>query len=314
MRIYTHFAKRSICILLSALGAGMCPIEAQTVVINTGAPGAPLYAVGPIYLSSTMFYRYSRFAYLYTSDELAAAGIQAGSVITAVGWMKSTPSTAAGPAAFSLYMKNSATAAYSNTTELWDNLIAGTTQVYSNTAQAIPATASPNFINFTLTSPFTYTGGSLEILTEWDISAAAAPIATGSFEWANTTVADRIYGKGNTSMPTSLSSVQNNVDINDKRPVVQFTLDGSSGIQAAAAGPIFIVYPNPAENFINIRSLGESPLESIEILDLLGKVVYSQGPEAGNSLHVDVSTFSPGAYFLRVRTGAGPVVRRITVR
>ncbi len=309
----TRFWNRILLIGITVLAIGNHRAEAQ-VVINTGAPLAPLYAVGPIYLSSTMFYKYSRFAYLYTQDELAAAGIQPGAVIYQVGWMKSTSSSSAGPASFNIYMKNSLTSAYSDASADWSALSSGTSLQYANSAQSIPATANPDFINFTLSTPFTYTGESLEILTEWDISAAPEPIATGSFEWENTTVTDRIYGKGNSTMPTSLSSTTNNTSIDNKRPVIQFTLDGSSGIQAATVESMFAVYPNPAENFIKIRNLGGATMESIEVLDLLGKVVYSQGREAGSNPRVDVSAFGPGAYFLRATTSEGPVVRRFTVR
>lgn len=314
MKHITRFARCTLLLVLFATGMGVIRTSAQTVVINSGAPGTPLYAVGPIYLSSTMYYKYSRFAYLYTSDELAAAGVQPGAVITAVGWMKSSGSSAAGPAVFDLYMKNSTTAAYSAATELWDNLSAGTTEVYHNAAQAIPMTAAPNFINFTLTSPFTYTGGSLEILAQWNISAAASPIATGSFEWENTTVVDRIYGMGDSSLPSSLSSMQNNVDIDNLRPVIQLTLNGSTGMQPAVAGSSPSLYPNPADRFIELRNDGGGALERVEVLDLLGKVVHTQGNLAGTDLRIDVSTFKPGAYFLRAYTANGLVVKRFAVR
>ena len=195
-------------LLATLLACGAFQARAQVVEINTGAANTPLYAVGPIYMSSTLFYRYSRFAYLYTQAELAAAGIIPGTVITSAGWMKSTANSSAGPAVFSIYMKNSSIAAYSNASETWDNLSAGAVQVYTNASQSIPATAQPAYIDFTLTTPFIYTGGSLEILTEWDISAPPAPIATGAFEWVNTTVVDRIYASGNTSLPASLSSTR----------------------------------------------------------------------------------------------------------
>lgn len=311
-----HIPKRKffLIFLFSALGLGLIPARGQVVVINTGTPASPLYAVGPIYLSSTMFYTYSRFAYLYTQDELAAAGIAPGAEIDQVGWMKSMANTAAGPASFSIYMKNSSTPAYSNESASWANLSAGTTTVYTNNSQSIPATATPNFINFTLSTPFTYTGGSLEILTQWDISSAPVPIATGSFEWENTTVVDRIYGNGGTSLATTLSSTNNNVSIDDKRPVIQFTLNGNTGIAAAASRPGFELYPNPADQFLNITDPTGSAIERMEVLDLLGKVIDVQGRSNGSNLRLDVSNFGPGAYFLRIQTATGPVVKRFTVR
>ncbi len=154
-----------VTILLAAFSLGAYQADAQVVQINTGTPSTPLYAVGPIYMSSTLFYRYSRYAYLYTQSELEAVGFTPGTEITTVGWMKNTANSAAGPAVFSIYMKNSSTTAYALGSETWANLSSDATLVYTDPAQAIPATASPNYIDFTLTSSYTYTGGSLEVLT-----------------------------------------------------------------------------------------------------------------------------------------------------
>jgi hypothetical protein len=313
MNLITRRGTRLIPLALAILA--LSPFRAQAqVVINTGTPGSPIYAVGPIYLSSTMYYKYSRYAYLYTQDELEAAGIMSGAVIYQVGWMKSTDASAAGPADFKIYMKNSTTAAYSNATEMWSNLSNGATLSYHNTSQAIPATAYPDFNNFTLNTPFTYTGGSLEILTEWDISLAIEPIATGSFEWENTSVVDRIYGKGNSSLPTSLSSTTNNVSIDDLRPVIQFTLDATSGITAVAPAISLMLFPNPADQVLNIV-LGNGGVNGkIAVLDMLGQEVLSIGQPAGNTARMDVSQLAPGVYFLHARTKAGPVVKRFVVR
>lgn len=300
-------------ILLFAFSLGAYHADAQVVQINTGAPSTPLYAVGPIYMSSTMYYRYSRFAYLYTQSELAAAGFVPGTVISTVGWRKSTPGATTQPATFNIYMKNSSTAAYAQAEETWANLSSGATSVYNNPAQTIPATVSPDYIDFVLSSPFTYTGGSLEILTEWDISGASAPIATGSFEWVNTVVPDRIYGMGGTSLPASLSSTMNNVNMNDLRPVIQFTLDNGTGIRDELAAKISI-YPNPAEQFIQIRNESTSPVENIVITDAVGKVVYAERQGGIQADHrINVENLAAGPYLLGIQTTAGRIVKRFTV-
>lgn len=225
-----YFFRAAKVILLCAALLGMHQsTRAQTVVINTGTPASDLYAVGPIYISSTMFYKYSRFAYLYTQAELATAGITNGSTISAVAWMKGGSSSSAGPSNFKIYMKNSSATAYAASSETWTNLSSGATMVYQNASQAFPATASPNYITFTLNTPFVYSGGAIEIMTEWDASATPTPLATGSFEWVNTTVPDRIYAGANSSAPTSLSSTSNNTSIDDRRPVIQFTLGSTGG-------------------------------------------------------------------------------------
>ena len=300
----------SAAFLLPAQEAG-----AQVVQVNTGTPANPLYAVGPVYVSSTLFYTSSRYAYLYTEPELATAGLQPGSMIQEVGWMKSTANSAAGPATFKIYMKNSAVAAYANATASWANLVSGADLVYNNLAQSIPATATPNYIDFPLSAPFTYSGGSLEILTEWDISAASEPFATGSFEWENTIVPDRIYGMGNTSLPTSLSSTSNNTNIDNRRPVIQFNLDPNAGMGTLSAAASMMVYPNPTDQVLNIRNGGRTAVGNITVLDVLGKQVQAEERRGSReSFRIDVADLMAGTYFLRMETASGPLVKRFAVR
>jgi hypothetical protein len=302
-----------VALLLAAFCLGGHQADAQTVQIDTGTPHAPLYAVGPIYMSTTLFYRYSRYAYLYTQPELEAAGIMPGSQISAVGWMKSTSSTAAGPAVFTIYMKNSEETAYDQSSATWADLSAGASAVYTDPAQSIPATADPDYIDFALPSPFEYTGGSLEVLTEWNISAASAPIATGAFEWVNTVVEDRIYGMGGTSLPTTLSSTNNNTGINDLRPVVQFTVDITTGV-GEELGTAVRIWPNPAEQDLHIRNESKVPFESIVITDITGKVVQMEKPSGVQAdQRINVAGLQAGPYTIGKQTAAGRVVKRFMV-
>ena len=101
---YTHYTMKTslssqglASLLLIAFLLGANKADAQVIQIDSGAASNPLYAVGPIYMSTTLFYRYSRYAYLYTQSELEAVGFTPGTTITTVGWMKNTSSTAAGP-------------------------------------------------------------------------------------------------------------------------------------------------------------------------------------------------------------------------
>jgi hypothetical protein len=175
--------------------------------------------------SASTTWRTSRWSYLYTQPELAAAGILPGSIITEVGWMKANTASSSTPGIFRIFMKNSTTAAYSAATETWANLNAGTTLVYENLTYSIPATAQPNYITFTLNTPFTYTGGSWEIGVEWDASGSTTPLSNGSFDWVWSTVPDRIYGVGGTTLGPTLSSATVNApnSVDDRRPFIQIT-------------------------------------------------------------------------------------------
>lgn len=214
-------------LLFILLIAAAVQLKAQTVVINTGTAGTPQYNAGPIYRSAaTSAYDASRYAYLYTQSELAAAGILPGSIITQLGWAKNNNATSTGGGIFRIYMKNSSAAAFAAATETWANLNSATTMVYQNLSFVVPATTAPTYITFLLTTPFTYTGGSLEISTEWDINGVSGDASTGTFDWLWSTVPDRIYGTGNTTLApiTTLSSTTNSIsDITDRRPFIQIT-------------------------------------------------------------------------------------------
>ncbi len=201
--------------------------KGQTVVINTGTAGTPAYNAGPIYRSSAgSGYDASRYSYLYTQTELAAAGILPNSSITSLGWIKNNSATTTGGGIFRIFMKNSSATSFSNATETWANLNSSATMVYENLNQDIPATAAPDYITFTFTTPYLYTGGSLEISTEWDINQVTGSPTTGTFDWLWSTVVDRVYGTGNTTLApiTSLSSTTNSISaIDDRRPFLQIT-------------------------------------------------------------------------------------------
>ncbi len=215
--------------LLMFISMAATQVKAQTITINTGTAGTPAYNAGPIYRSSNSSgYDASRYAYLYTQAELAAAGILPGSTVTELGWVKNNTATTTGGGIFRIFMKNSTQASYALATESWSNLSNNTAMVYENLSQNIPATASPNYIMFTLTgTPFIYTGGSLEILTEWDISQVTGNPSTAAFSWLWSTVPDRIYGIGDIALTgtTTLSSTSNSIsDITDRRPFIRMTV------------------------------------------------------------------------------------------
>ena len=85
--------------------------------------------------------------------------------------------------------------------------------------------------------------------------------------------------------------------------VVDCGLRGASAL--VDADFITEVYPNPADNSINVRIVNtEVSYIQIEVLDLEGRVVYSTKHNAqdGNNLEVDCSNFSSGMYLMKINT------------
>jgi len=264
-------------------------VQSQTTVqITAGTAGTPAYNAGPIYRSaSTSAYDASRYAYLYTQAELAAVGIFPGSVISEVGWTKSNADSTNGGAIFRIFMKNSAATDFSAATELWSNLNSGATMVYESLAQHIPATIAPDYITFSLSTPFLYSGGSLEISTEWDINGVSGTATSGTFSWLWSTVTDRIYGTGNTTLApiTSLSSTSNSIStIDDRRPFLQVTFSpGTPCSGTPAAGT--------ASSDKSFVCIGESFQLSVSGADVATGITYQWQSSPDNTVWTDI----PGA-------------------
>ena len=69
----------------------------------------------------------------------------------------------------------------------------------------------------------------------------------------------------------------------------------------------FTIYPNPAHDQINIESV-EHFINKVEILDMLGKVVYSYNTYGANSLTLPISQLNDAMYLMRLTTVDNEVV------
>ena len=69
----------------------------------------------------------------------------------------------------------------------------------------------------------------------------------------------------------------------------------------------FTIYPNPAHDQINIESV-EHFISKVEIIDMLGKVVYSENFNGYNSLIIPVSHLNDAMYLMRLTTVNNEVV------
>ncbi len=88
-----------------------------------------------------------------------------------------------------------------------------------------------------------------------------------------------------------------------------------SGIESAELIKNISVYPNPANNFVNVQlNLASEMPVGIEILNALGEVVYSvdNGKQVQISQQIDCSGIASGFYFMKVRVGNEFVVKKFT--
>jgi hypothetical protein len=93
------------------------------------------------------------------------------------------------------------------------------------------------------------------------------------------------------------------------------TFSTISGIDKTAGAPGFLVYPNPANDMVKIKMFNQKDGDvSYRILDIKGAVMMQKQVEGAFANYVateDVSTLSPGLYFIEVTTEGGKSVSKL---
>lgn len=92
-----------------------------------------------------------------------------------------------------------------------------------------------------------------------------------------------------------------------------------AGIEDNQLAEIVSVYPNPATDVVNVRcTMNDEPLAvaNMEVYDVYGKVVAVVGTNDYSPMRtqINVRTFAPGLYFLRITTDQGVVTKRFVKR
>ena len=90
-----------------------------------------------------------------------------------------------------------------------------------------------------------------------------------------------------------------------------FHTPAGAGITATDDGTGFMVYPNPASTFVNVKLDADDPEARIAIIDQQGRTVAtSTGPVAV----IDVSQLSAGIYFVRLSGTSYSSVKKLVVK
>ena len=67
----------------------------------------------------------------------------------------------------------------------------------------------------------------------------------------------------------------------------------------------FALYPNPAQNVLNI----DGNFESVEIYDIFGKLVFA----SDNKTEVNISALANGSYYVNILTSDSVIKKKVTV-
>ncbi len=131
-------------------------------------------------------------------------------------------------------------------------------------------------------------------------------------------------GKGYTAGNQLMLKIWNNVS-NDIENV-SFTMDNISKAYTEKVYPnedgqfsivnitkstvkenLITIYPNPAENVINISS--QSQIIKVSIISFVGQIVYQ-----GNSTVINTDNFKSGVYIIKVETNESSIIKKITIK
>lgn len=262
--------------LLFAILFSPLVLFSQSITIGTSTNFTNGYLYGPYYRSSAAStINYSKYAYLYTSDELT--GIPVGSTITMIEWQKAA-GTITAPNNFSIYLENNtATSLAAGTT--WGTLTSTATNVYSSTNQGFTVTG-PGWESFTLGTPFVYTGGSLEVLTDFFRQSTAVASGQNNFYFTNTpgkAIGWASNAAGTSATPLAVTTYGNN------RPNIRITFtppptctgipDGGTTISASLSvcpSVNFIAQLNNASQGDGITYQWQSSVDGITYNNITG--------------------------------------------
>lgn len=90
-------------------------------------------------------------------------------------------------------------------------------------------------------------------------------------------------------------------------------VEGTVGIDESEFGSNLSIYPNPATSQVTI-ALPKSINAEIRIFDLTGKLVVFEAQTLVNSKHIiNISSLSPGAYFIRINSEEGSATKKLLI-
>ena len=278
--------------LLFAMALGSVASFGQTVTIGTGTTSSYFY--GPIYRSSAASsFNHSNFAYLYVASELSS--IPVGSTITMIEWDKASGSISGNNVFEILMANNSATALTSGTT--WGTISAGATSVFNSSTAAFSTTNG--WEAWTLTNPFIYTGGSLQIMTRHQKIGTA----TAANNYRYTAQTGKAIGYASSVVATSTSTLSTTYGNN--RPNIRITyIPGVACSGTPTAGTAVAASTNVcASSPTSISVTGGAAASGL---------TYTWESSPDNSTWSTISGATSGALANVVPSAGGTYYRRVT--
>ncbi|MBG00632.1 MAG: hypothetical protein CMI36_16705 [Owenweeksia sp.] len=204
------------------LATSMSLLFGQTNVVVGDTAGLDTYSYGPIYRSSaSSSFNYCTYGYIFASSEI---GLPVGTTINKIAWKKQTASTLTGGLCdLTIRMKESARSTWGST-ERYDTLTSSSyTVVYSSTTQDITGAAN-TWVEFTLSTPIVYNGGTLEVTVDFNRDGATSD---GAIDWYYETATGKGVGRAASTAPTASATTSSTYS--GRRPATRFNVTYPAG-------------------------------------------------------------------------------------
>ena len=113
-------------------------------------------------------------------------------------------------------------------------------------------------------------------------------------------------------------NIQNNAAIyfDFNNPVITNTVTTSvvlpTGIASYQSAENIQLFPNPAQSEINLQHT--TAVEKIQVIDVLGKILFEKKTNSQQNLKINISQFQNGVYFVKAYSTQGVVVKKFVKR
>ncbi len=84
--------------------------------------------------------------------------------------------------------------------------------------------------------------------------------------------------------------------------------------QVLATDNDLLVYPNPAQDWINVHLNGSAVMRSVDLYDAAGRCMYQSGDVVLEKTRVSTNQWPAGLYMLRVQTDTGVLTKKIYIQ
>jgi hypothetical protein len=150
---------------------------------------------------------------------------------------------------------------------------------------------------------------------------SVTPVANAiNYTWTVPAGTQILTGQGTSAITVTAGNTSGNIMVamtdscGIDTTVFPLTVNVCAGIQSVSNSVSINVYPNPNDGACTVSIANASSATMLEIIDLQGKVVYSENMSDVNgsvTKQLDLSSLAGGAYFLKVTSGNATHVQKI---